>query len=255
MGVLEDILKTKRAEIPALRKQKLPAEPSFRPAFDLKRHDAEPLRLICEIKKRSPSAGVLSTVLSVADRARAYEQGGASALSVLCDRTYFDGGYSDLSEARSGCSLPLLCKEFILDECQLDAALAYGASAVLLIVRCLTDEELSRLIDGCEKRFLTPLVEVYTQEEASRALAAGARCIGVNARDLDSLTMDQIRAAEILAKLPATVTRIHLSGVRGPEDIQQLRTGPSDGALVGELLMREDAPLSTLLSLHQAAHA
>src|SRR5688572_22982795 len=129
--VLAKILDTKRSELAELRRRPLPAPPPLRPVR-LSRAAGAPLALITEIKRRSPSAGALSTVLSVAERARAYERAGASMLSVLCDRPYFDGEYAHLAEARAATSLPILCKEFVLDESQLDAARAFGADAVLL---------------------------------------------------------------------------------------------------------------------------
>ena len=112
--------------------------------FSLRRADGR-LKLITEIKFRSPSAGALSTVLSVTERARAYQRAGASMISVLCDTSFFDGAFAHLAEARAACELPLLCKEFVIDESQLDAAVAYGADAVLLIVRCLSEERLNEL--------------------------------------------------------------------------------------------------------------
>lgn len=254
MSLLQKILDSKRAELPALRKMKLPTPPSELPAF-VGRRSGGPLRLLCEIKKKSPSAGPLSTVLSVAERARVYEECGASALSVLCDGPFFDGAYEDLLRAREGSALPLLCKEFIVDECQLDAARAYGASAVLLIVRCLERQRLAALIDAAEERGLTPFVEVFTAEEAEWALDAGARSIGVNARDLDTLAMDSGRAAEVLGSLPRSVVSAHLSGVKTPEDVRAVRQGKADAALVGEVLMRKDDPSELLRSLVSAARA
>lgn len=248
MSLLKEILASKRAELPHLRQKKLPAPPSELPAFVGQRRGG-PVRLLCEIKKKSPSAGLLSSALSVAERARVYEECGAAAISVLCDGPFFDGAYEDLLRAREGSNLPLLCKEFILDECQLDAARAFGASAVLLIVRCLEPDRLEPLIDAAEERGLTPFVEVFTLEEAQRALDAGARTIGVNARDLDTLEMDSERAARVLSGLPTSVVRAHLSGVKTAEDVQAVRQGPSDAALVGEVLMRMDDPSPLLRAL------
>lgn len=252
MSLLEKILSSKRSELPALRKRKLPTPPNELPAFLGKRRGG-PLRLICEIKKKSPSAGILSTSLSVEERASLYEEGGASAISVLCDQPFFDGDYDDLQRARDGSKLPLLCKEFVLDECQLDAARAYGASAVLLIVRCIEPARLEPLIDAAEERGLTPFVEVFTEEEAKRALDAGATVIGVNARDLDTLRLDSDRAAEVLSSLPSSVVRIHLSGVKTPDDIREVQTGPADAALIGEVLMRDDEPARLLRDLVSTA--
>ncbi len=248
MTVLEKILSSKRAELPELRHRKLPVPPVNTPAVELKRSDDEPLHLICEIKRRSPSAGELSVALSVKARARAYSHGGASMLSVLCDGPFFDGDYSHLLEARDGCALPLLCKEFVIDECQLDAAKAYGASAVLLIVRCV-GADLTRLVEASLDRGLTPLVEVFNEDEASQALDAGATFIGVNSRDLDTLVMDSARAHRVVAGLPDNITVAHLSGMKTPSDVQTVARGRSDAALIGEVLMREDDPLPLLRTL------
>jgi indole-3-glycerol phosphate synthase len=253
MGLLDDIIHHKRGELSALRRLKLPAAPAFVPPVELRREPGQPLHFICEIKLRSPSAGPLSTRLSVAARAQIYEQNGAHMISVLCDGAYFDGSYEHLTLARSGCSVPLLCKEFIVDECQLDAARAYGASAVLLIARCLTPSELTRLMRAAEERMLTPLVEVYTPDEAQLALDSGATFVGVNARDLDSLKMDTERANRIIQDLPRPVVVAHLSGVKTPHDVRRVSSGRADAALMGEILMREDDPAHTLAELVAAA--
>ncbi|HEY0464422.1 MAG TPA: indole-3-glycerol phosphate synthase TrpC [Polyangiaceae bacterium] len=252
-GVLARILANKQAELPALRAQKLPAAPGPR-AFSLRRVEGN-LKLIAEIKFRSPSAGALSTVLSVSERARAYQRAGASMISVLCDAAFFDGAFTHLAEARAACELPLLCKEFVIDESQLDAAVAYGADAVLLIVRCLTEERLNQLTQAARERKLEPFVEVVNDEESKMALGAGARLIGVNARDLDKLVMDAARAARVLSGLPESVTRVHLSGIARPEDVQRVRSSSADAALLGEALMREAQPEARLRELIAAASA
>ncbi|HYQ03699.1 MAG TPA: indole-3-glycerol-phosphate synthase [Polyangiaceae bacterium] len=252
-GRLARILATKQAELPGLRALRLPAAPGPRP-FSLRRAN-NGLKLISEIKFRSPSAGPLSTVLSVTERARAYQRAGASMISVLCDTSFFDGAFAHLAEARTACDLPLLCKEFVIDESQLDAAVAHGADAVLLIVRCLSEERLNQLTRAARERKLEPFVEVVSDEESKMALGAGATLIGVNARDLDTLVMDAERAARVLAELPASVTRVHLSGIARPEDVQRLKGSAADAALLGEALMREDQPEARLRALVGAATA
>jgi len=149
--------------------------------------------------------------------------------------------------------LPLLCKEFVVDECQLDAAQAYGASAVLLIVRCLDDSSLRRLLAGALSRGLAPLVEVYSEDEAKRAVDAGADFIGVNARDLDTLQMDTARAERIVQIFSGETVVAHLSGVKTAADVQKIARGRADAALVGEVLMRKDDPGPTLAELARAA--
>ncbi|MEP7051754.1 MAG: indole-3-glycerol-phosphate synthase [Pseudomonadota bacterium] len=241
----------KREELPTLRALKLPAPPAPR-TFSLRRQEGV-VQLISEIKFRSPSAGPLSTALSVAERAQAYERAGASMISVLCDASFFDGGFEHLREARAACDLPLLCKEFVIDECQLDAAAAYGADAVLLIVRCLTAERLTALTQAARERKLEPFVEVVTEQESAFALDAGATLIGVNARDLDTLAMDAGRSARVLAALPSSLTRVHLSGISSPEDVQRVAASSADAALIGEALMREAQPEARLRALVSAA--
>jgi len=174
-------------------------------------------------------------------------------LSVLCDQVFFDGGFADLLAAREGTSLPLLAKEFIIDESQLDHAAAYGASAALLIVRCLEGDSLPRLVAAAKSRGLTALVEVTTEEESARALDAGATHIGVNARDLDTLVMDASRAERVLRALPPEVVVAHFSGIRDAAGVTQVASGPAHAALIGEALMRRSDPLPLLQELRSAA--
>src|SRR5262249_32268210 len=157
----------------------------------------QPLRLVCEIKFRSPSAGDLSRVLSAASRALVYADAGATMISVLTDSPFFDGSYEHLAECRDaldtalGLRRPLLlCKDFVLDTIQLDRAAGAGADAVLLIARILTPSELAGLAAEARQRGLKPIIEVATLEEIEPALSSGARLIGVNARDLDTLEID-----------------------------------------------------------------
>lgn len=176
-------------------------------------------------------------------------------VSVLCDASFFDGEFRHLAEARAACALPLLCKEFVIDESQLDAAVAYGADAVLLIVRCLEGDRLEQLTQAARERHLEPFVEVVTDEEAKQAVAVGATLIGVNARDLDTLHMDPARPARVLAELPSSATRVHLSGIAQPEDVRRVASSPADAALIGEALMREDQPEARLRALVTAARS
>ena len=252
MGVLADILAEKAVNLRELATRKLPAPPARRP-LSLTRAPGEPLRLIAEIKFRSPSAGALSGVLGVGERAAAYERAGASMVSVLCDESFFDGSFEHLAEARGACSLPLLCKEFVVDEVQLDAARAFGADAVLVIVRCISPARVAPLVRAARERELEPFVEIATEEEARLALDAGATLIGVNARDLDTLVMDAERVRRILAALPPSVVSVHLSGLTKPDAVAAVARGPAHAALIGEALMREDDPEALLRSLVSAA--
>jgi indole-3-glycerol phosphate synthase len=255
LGLLAEILAQKTSELPALRARSLPAPPAPRKLCLARAYNADRLSLITEIKRRSPSAGKLSTVLSVAQRAQAYERAGATMLSILCDAHFFDGDYQHLLEARAATELPLLCKEFVIDESQLDAARAFGADAVLLVVRCLSPARTAELVAGARARQLLPFVEVATEAELEVALDSGADLVGVNARDLDTLVMDAERAARVLAAIPKGVVRVHLSGLAKPEDVTRIRQSGADAALVGEALMRADDPEPLLRALSAAARA
>jgi indole-3-glycerol phosphate synthase len=245
MSVLDDILRNKRAELATLRGLPLPSPPPPRPV-QLGRGAADGLRFIAEIKHRSPSAGALSTRLGVAERAAAYERGGAHMISVLCDATFFGGAYEHLALARAATSLPILCKEFVIDELQLDLARSYGADAVLLIARCLEPARLRALAGAARERGLEVLAEVHAPAEVPVVLAAGARLVGVNARDLDTLVLNAAQAERILSDLPASVTRLHLSGLRTEAQVSAVAASRVDAALIGECLMRQDDPTELL---------
>lgn len=258
MGVLSQILAAKHDEVERLHQR--PPEYLVTPLFaprpvSLRRAEGQPLRLIAELKFRSPSAGTLSTALNVEERARAYWRAGASMMSVLCDQPFFGGDFNHLTRARRASDLPLLCKEFIIDEIQLRCAAAAGADWALLIVRCLSKDSLPRLVQTAIQLGLSALVEVHDANEVARALDAGATIIGVNARDLDTLEMRPEQAARVLSELPADVTALHLSGLKTPSDLAPLVRGRVDGALIGEVLMRQDDPVPLLRSLADAAHA
>jgi len=248
VGVLERILQAKREFVRELASRSLPAAPPLR-SVSLERPANAELRLIAEIKLRSPSAGALSSKLSIEERALAYERAGARMVSVLTDAPFFDGAYEHLVRARRACNLPLLCKDFVIDERQLDAARAFGADAVLLIVRCIGEAGLVHLYRAARERGLLPFVEVATEEEAHAAVGVGAELVGVNARDLDTLVMDSARAARVLALLPPSITRVHLSGLSSPDAIASIARSGIDAALIGEALMRADDPEPLLASM------
>ena len=276
MSLLADILASKRREIDVLRAR--PRAPSSRRPRDvvtaLRRRPAgpaplvkprlptavfnRPLRLVAEVKLRSPSAGPLSRALAPEARALAYARSGASMVSVLCDGPFFDGSWEHLAAARArldadGSAVPLLAKEFILDPRQIAQARDYGADAVLLIARIVDEAELGRLVRTARDEALEPMVEVVDEAELAAALAAGARIVGVNARDLDSLAMDAARTARVLAAIPPDVVAVHLSGLRVPLDVAAVAQGRSDAALVGEALMRQDDPRGLLEAMVEAA--
>lgn len=261
--VLEAIVASKRREVEELRQRparvRVEAGPRGHVVDALRRAPGEPLRLLTENKKKSPSAGPLSTVLDPGARAVRYAECGAAMISVLADGPFFDGSWDDIARVRqaldaAGHRTPVLAKEFVIDERQLDEARACGADAVLVIVRIVDDAALFTLIDGARERGLEPLVEVATEAEVARALAAQATLVGVNARDLDTLAMDVERAARVLAAIPASCVPLHLSGVKTPNDVTRLAASPAHGALVGETLMRQDDPGPLLRQLVAASN-
>ena len=260
-GVLARIVEAKRAEVSALQARGPGPSNRVRAPLSLtaslRRGQGDPLRLVLEHKRRSPSAGALSTQLSPAQRALVYARGGAAGLSVLTDAGFFDGSYDHVTEIhRALCEarlqVPVLAKEFVLDEVQIDEAYAAGADAVLLVARLVSPERLAQLHAHARARSLDALVEVYTDEEADVVRELGAWLVGVNARDLDTLEMDPDRAHRILASFDPEVVTVHLSGLSAPADVHRVAEGPAAAALVGESLMRLDDPAARLAELRAA---
>lgn len=261
-GVLASIVASKKREVHALKHRtcytRIPDGPRRHVARSLRRGPGEPLRLIAENKRKSPSAGELSAALSAGERAVRYAEAGAAMVSILCDEPFFGGSWQDVVDARlalaaAGHGIPVLAKEFVIDERQLREASASGADAVLLIARILDREQLHALHTQADNLGLESLVEVVTEEELAWAVEAGATIIGVNARDLDTLVMDAERAARVLAAIPDGCVPLYLSGLKGPEDVQRVARTRAHAALVGETLMREDDPRERLRALVQAA--
>jgi indole-3-glycerol phosphate synthase len=252
VSLLDDILASKRREL--AEPPSHPRRHATRAALDVVgalRREGGPLRLIAEVKRKSPSAGPLSRALSPQARALAYAEAGATMVSVLCDGPFFDGSWEHLAVARArldaaGRAVPLLAKEFVVDERQVAEARDRGGDAVLLIARIVDGARLGELAQAARAEGIEPLVEVVDEAELEAALAAGARVVGVNARDLDTLAMDADRTARVLAAIPADVVAVHLSGLRSPADVAAVASGRADAALVGEALMREDDPRELL---------
>jgi indole-3-glycerol phosphate synthase len=195
------------------------------------------LSLIAEFKRRSPSAGDISTAAVVADRVTAYERGGAAALSVLTDEPHFGGSLEDLRAARAACGLPIIRKDFVVDPYQLYEAAVNGADAVLLIVRALDDEALRSLYEEARSLDLDCLVEVHDRDELERALEADAEVIGINNRDLDEGTVDLTTTFELMPDVPAGKTVVAESGISGPAELQELDRVGVDAVLIGSALM------------------
>jgi indole-3-glycerol phosphate synthase len=195
------------------------------------------LALIAEIKRRSPSAGAIDEGLDPGALAAQYAEGGATALSVLTDARWFGGSPDDLGAARRATWLPVLRKDFLVSERDVCDSRLMGADAVLLIVRALDDAELAALMACAAELGLDALVEVHGEEELERALAAGARLVGVNRRDLADFRVEERLAERLVASLPSEVVAVAESGVRGPEDARRLAEAGFDAVLVGEHLV------------------
>jgi len=209
--------------------------------------------VIAELKKASPSKGLIRAQFSVVELARELATAGAAALSVLTDQEFFQGSLENLRLASAAVRVPCLRKDFIVDEFQLLEARANSADAVLLIVAALTNEELNRLALGARSHGLDVLCEVHDAEELQRSLDAGCDLIGVNTRDLRTFQVDVNTAFRLAEQFPKDVVRVAESGIRSGEDITRLRTAGYQAFLIGETLMRAERPGEALLPLMAGA--
>ena len=207
------------------------------------------IRIIAEFKRASPSLGDIAPGADPAERAAAYERGGAAAMSVLCDAARFKGSPDDLRRAASASSLPLLAKDFITAPERLEEVAAAGASAALLIVRYLDDAALAALLARTRELGMDALVETRSEEEIARAVAAGADIIGVNSRDLETLSVDIAVAERLLGRIPDGVVRVAESGVATRADVERLAAAGAHAFLVGTALMRAADPAEKLMEL------
>jgi indole-3-glycerol phosphate synthase len=209
----------------------------------------EGVKVICEVKRSSPSKGALAAIADPARLAADYEAGGAAAISVLTEQRRFSGSLADLEAVRAKVDIPVLRKDFIVTSYQLWEARAYGADLVLLIVSALDQEALVSLVERAESIGLTPLVEVHDEEEAERAVQAGAKVIGVNARNLKTLEVDRRTFARVAPKIPDHIVKIAESGVRGPHDLIAYANDGADAVLVGESLVTGRDPKTAVADL------
>jgi indole-3-glycerol phosphate synthase len=207
------------------------------------------VRVIAEVKKASPSAGVLRADFDPAAQARVYEAHGAAAVSVLTDGPFFQGSLADLEAVRAAVALPLLRKDFLLDRRQLLEARAAGADAVLLIAEALDDDALRRLLGEAGELGLDALVELYDAAILPRVLDAGARLVGVNNRDLRTFEVRLEQTLELAARVPPDVLLVSESGIRGRADVERLAAAGVRAVLVGETLMRAADPGAKLRDL------
>jgi indole-3-glycerol phosphate synthase len=258
--VLDEILAAKRAELAllqeseardTLRRAALDAPPARDFAGALRRVDGK-LAVVAEIKRRSPSKGDLATHLDPAVSAKAYESGGAAALSVLTDQPFFAGSVDDLQRARAAVEVPVLRKDFTIDETQVYEARAIGGDAVLLIVAALPDDELLASLRAlAEEIGIVALVEVHGDAELDRALAAGATVVGVNARDLGTFGEDLGVSERLSGRIPADVVGVAESAIRTPDDARRMADAGYDAVLVGEALARSDDAVALVQAMSQ----
>jgi indole-3-glycerol phosphate synthase len=202
----------------------------------------EPVRIVAEVKRASPSVGKIAAGLDAVAQARRYAAAGAAAISVLTDGPGFGGSLADLVAVRAAVDVPVLRKDFVIDRYQLLEARAAGADAALLIVAALAPERLAALLEDCATLGLAALVEVHDEPELITALAAGARLVGVNNRNLKTFVVDLAVSERLLPRLPPGVKGVAESGVRTPEDARRLRRAGAANLLVGEALVRAPDP-------------
>ncbi len=207
------------------------------------------LRVVAELKQASPSQGLLRNDYRCREIAQGYEAAGAAALSVLTEERFFRGSLTDLIDARDAVGLPVLRKDFILDGYQVYESVAAAADALLLIVAALSDKDLRNLIELCRHLQIASLVEVHTEEELDRALAAGARIIGVNNRNLKTFDVDLETSFRLRGKIPSSCVAVSESGIKTAADLRRLRGVGYDAVLIGEQLMTAGDPGQALATM------
>ncbi len=253
---LDEIVAHKRREVADAKKSR----PLAQLERELKRRSpprgfAEAIRrpgklsLIAEVKKSSPSAGPIRPQADVVEVARTYAGAGAQAISVLTDAKFFSGSLEDLSLVREKVSLPVLRKDFLLEEYQVVEAAAAGADAVLLIAAILPRPDLKRLLSLAADLSMDALVEVHTEGEVDQALEAGAQVIGINNRDLGTLQVDLAVTQRLIGALPKDRVRVSESGIRSRADVEFVQAQGADAILVGEELMVSDDPAAKIKEL------
>ena len=245
MNILEEIVANKRIEVEAFVKARpihtLQAAAELRdrsPDFITSLRSA-PIGLIAEVKRRSPSAGPIRDPFDPRAIAVVYSQSGAQAISVLMDQKYFGGGEADFRAVRAMVDVPLLYKEFVVDEWQIWHAASLGASAVLLIAAVLDDARLAEFAALCREARVEPLVEVHDEQEMDRVAAMPVRCIGVNNRDLKTFRISLETTLRLKPRAPKECTLISESGIRSAEDVARLKKAGVHAVLVGEHLLRQ----------------
>lgn len=255
MTVLESILDGVRADLAVRKAERSPAEleyllQSVRPPMDVRVALRRPgAAVIAEVKRASPSRGDIAAIADPADLARTYADGGARVISVLTERRRFKGSLDDLDAVRAAVSIPVLRKDFIVDPYQVLEARVHGADMVLLIVAALDQGSLESLLAYTHELGMSALVEAHTEEEAQRAVHAGAVVVGINARNLKTLAVDRGCFERVVPGLPKGLIRVAESGVRGPADLAEYASAGADAVLVGEGLVTSGDPLHAVTEL------
>ena len=248
---LDTILAVTRARVATLQGSaaELERRAAAAPPVRLFQEPTAEVGLIAEVKRRSPSQGVIRTDLDPVEHARAYVRGGAVAVSVLTDEAHFGGSIEDLERVAAAVQVPVLRKDFILDELQIMEARAAGASAVLLIVRALTPERLGALAQAAGRWRLQTLIEIHTLDELEPALAANPGAVGVNARDLSTFEVDLRQAEAVIARVPRNIAVVAESGVENRADVERLAAAGADFVLVGTSVARQANPEKAVSAL------
>jgi indole-3-glycerol phosphate synthase len=251
-GILGRIVEQKRTEVASRTWDQAALAASARQVQRRDFHAALLARqpaIIAEIKKASPSKGVLQVDFDPVRQAQAYEAGGAAALSVLTDQNFFQGSLEHLRQARAATELPVLRKDFILHPLQVLESAAAGADAILLIAAVLTAEEVRTLQELAHQWGMAALVEVHDEQELDRALAAGARIIGVNNRNLSTFEVTLETSLRLARRIPDPIVRVAESGISSRQEIQRLQAAGFQAFLIGEWLMRSPSPQEALADL------
>lgn len=249
---LDEILKVTRERVAALhqRKAALAEQAAAAPApLPFLAAPGPTVGVIAEIKRRSPSQGAIQPDLDAVQYAKAYERGGAAAISVLTEEKHFGGSLRDMSLASGSVRIPVLRKDFIVDDAQVLEALVNGASAILLIARILTADQLRQLSRSAARLGMGRLIEVHHEDELDRALAAEPTAIGVNARDLDTLRIDAVAAERLLRTVPDAVVAVAESGIEKRSDIERVAAAGADFVLVGTSVARQPDPEAAVRAL------
>jgi indole-3-glycerol phosphate synthase len=252
VGVREDLAaRQARTPLEQLKERAAARPPALDGAAALRRPG---VAVIAEVKRSSPSKGALAAIADPAALAADYEAGGASVISVLTEQRRFGGSLADLDAVRATVDVPLLRKDFVVTSYQLWEGRAHGADLSLLIVAALEQEALVSLIERSESLGMTPLVEVHDEAELERALDAGARVVGVNARDLKTLEVDRGVFARLAPRIPDGVVKVAESGVRGPHDLLAYAAAGADAVLVGEGVVTGGNPRQAVAELVTAGN-